>query len=106
MGAYRQGGSVKDIYGKVGNLKRKAQRNTRYDLFDEDTGELLQQRWYDSSGRAIINKDWKHGNKGGKHEFPHFHLWVWTNDDGDRQKEDKSIDDDYLKSLIGELWQE
>ena len=56
---------------------------------------MLQQRWYDSSGRAIINKDWKHVNKGKPHKFPHFHLWDWANDDGDRQKEDKSIDDDY-----------
>jgi len=105
MGAYKQTSNVKVVYGKVGVLKRKGQENTRYDLFDEDTGELLQQRWYDSLGRAIINKDWKHGNKGGKHEFPHFHLWDWSTD-GERQKEDKSIDDNYLKGLIGELWEE
>ena len=105
MGAYKQVGSIKDIYGRVGGLDTDAQKNTRYDLFDEDTGELLQQRWYDSSGRAIINKDWKHGNKGGKHKFPHFHLWDWAKNKP-RQDEDESIDDDYLKSLIGELWQE
>ncbi len=106
MGAYKQIGDIKDIYGKVGDLDKDGQKNTRYDLFDEDTGKLLQQRWYDSSGKAIINKDWSHGNKGGKpHKFPHFHLWDWSKKKP-RQNEDESIDDNYLKKLIGELWKE
>ena len=103
MGAYKQTGKVKDIYGKVGDLSQTAQKNSRYDLFDEDTGELLQQRWYNSLGNAIINKDWKHGNKGGKpHAFPHYHLWNWDKKNA-RQSQDDSIDDNYLNGLLGKL---
>lgn len=34
--------------------------------------------WYDSNGRAEMNRDWKHSNKGEEHKFPHDHPWDWT----------------------------
>ena len=64
------GKNIKDIEGCT--------PNSRTDYYDEKTGELLQQRWYDAEGKAIWDRDWAHGNKH-KHAFPHDHYWDWEN---------------------------
>ena len=48
--------------------------NGSIDLFDE-SGNLLQRRFYDESGNAILDVDFIHGNGDGTHVFPHFHDW-------------------------------
>ena len=48
------------------------------ELYDEN-GELLSQRWYGPDGRALLNRDWKHSDKGKeKHKFSHDHPWDWS----------------------------
>lgn len=80
MGMCKPSGGVKKVYGPYGrNIKEATGEtpNSRTDYHDEKTGELLQQRWYDSDGLAIWDRDWNHGNKH-KHTFPHDHPWDWT----------------------------
>ena len=75
------GGINPPEYGPFGkNIKEieGCTPNSRTDYFDEVTGELLQQRWYDAEGKACWDRDWAHGNKH-KHTFPHDHYWVWDN---------------------------
>ena len=77
MGMCKPSGGVKPKIGKIGSLNACDDPNVRIDLYN-DKGELIQQRWYDSNGRAIWNRDWKHSEKGGEHKFPHDHPWDWT----------------------------
>ena len=56
-------GGIKSQIGKIGDLKAFGDPNSRIDLYNNNN-ELIQQRWYDSNGRAIMNRDWKHSEKG------------------------------------------
>ena len=79
MGMCKPSGGVNKVYGPFGkNIKdiEGCTPNSRTDYYDEATGELLQQRWYDAEGKAIWDRDWTHG--GGEHEWPHDHYWIWT----------------------------
>lgn len=81
MGAYKQVGSVKKIFGAYGRSIKaieNAEPNSRTDFYDEKTGKLLQQRWYDANGRAVLDRDWDHNNSHNNHKFPHDHHWVWN----------------------------
>ena len=72
-------GGIKPQLGKIGSLKAYGDPNTRIDLYNiENPNELLQQRWYDLNGRAEMNRDWKHSNKGEENKFPHDYPWDWT----------------------------
>lgn len=79
MGMCKPSGGVKQKIGKIGSLKAYDDPNIRIDLYNEN-GELIQQRWFDSNGRAIWNRDWKHPNTNPKkpHKFPHDHPWNWN----------------------------
>ncbi len=77
MGMCQPSGGKYDQTGHIGSLKSTGEPNTRIDLKNEKN-ELIQQRWYGPDGRAIMNRDWKHPNKGGEHKFPHDHPWDWT----------------------------
>ena len=64
--------------GRVGSLPAKnGPPNGSIDLYDE-AGNLLQRRFYDESGNALLDVDFIHGNGDGTHVFPHFHDWDWT----------------------------
>lgn len=79
MGMCKPSGGIKTQLGKIGSLKAYGDPNTRIDLYNiENPNELLQQKWYDSNGRAEMNRDWEHSNKGEEHKFPHDHPWDWT----------------------------
>lgn len=71
-------GGIKNTIGKTGSLKAIGDPNSRVDLYNEQ-GELIQQRWYGSDGRAVLNRDWKHKDNDPKkpHKFPHDHPWDW-----------------------------
>lgn len=72
------GGKI-DMYGPYSHsLPIEYLPNTRIDYYDENTGKLLQQRWYGPDRQAIWDRDWDHGNKH-KHTFPHDHYWDPTN---------------------------
>ena len=74
---------VTKIYGKYGRsigLAKGGVKNSRTDFYDEKTGDLLQQRWYDENGQAIWDRDWSHNNSLGSHKFPHDHPWDWSKD--------------------------
>lgn len=79
MGMCKPSGGVIKIYGPYGkNIKDIiGVPNSRVDYYDEVTGELLQQRWFDAEGRAIWDRDWKHGDSNNTHTFPHDHYWNW-----------------------------
>ena len=82
MGMCNLSGGVTPVYGPYGkNIEdiEDCAPNSRTDYFDEVTGKLLQQRWYDSEGRAAWDRDWDHGNKH-KDTFPHDHYWEWEKD--------------------------
>ncbi|MDD4210979.1 MAG: hypothetical protein PHC46_01110 [Clostridia bacterium] len=40
-------------------------------------GKKVQSRWYGPDGKAIRNRDYKHGGK--NLFFPHDHQWNWQN---------------------------
>lgn len=63
------GSNIKDIEG--------CDPNSRTDYYDEETGELLQQRWYDAEGKALWDRDWHHNDSNNTHTFPHDHYWDW-----------------------------
>ena len=77
MGMCKPSGGIEKKVGKIGDLKAHGDPNSRIDLYNKKD-ELIQQRWYDANGRAEMNRDWKHANKGGEHKFPHDHPWDWT----------------------------
>ena len=63
------GGNIKEIEGCA--------PNSRTDYYDEKTGQLLQQRWYDAEGKAMWDRDWGHKDSNNSHVFPHDHFWQW-----------------------------
>lgn len=67
-------GSYK-VYGKIGDLKVTGKPNSRIDLYNSN-GVKIQSRWYGPDGKAVRNRDYKHG---GNLEFPHDHIWNWSN---------------------------
>lgn len=72
-------GGIIIMIGKIGDIPACNQTpNSRIDLFNKD-GRLIQQRWFDEEGKAMKNRDWEHGSKGGVHNFPHIHKWNWNN---------------------------
>lgn len=88
------GGKV-DVYGpKKHSLKKDGIANTRLDYYDEDTGDLLQQRWYGPDGLAVWDRDWDHDNHKNDHIFPHDHSWNWLLNPP-RQHTDNSVNNDY-----------
>lgn len=77
MGLNKQSWQVVSFVGKIGQMPTEGIANTRMDMYDEE-GNLIQQRWFGQKKEPLRNRDWRHGNKGGKHEFPHDHLWGWV----------------------------
>ena len=81
MGMCKPSGGINEpIYGPFGkNIKdiEGCPPNSRTDYYDEITGELLQQRWYDAEGKAIWDRDWNHNDSNNTHTFPHDHYWGW-----------------------------
>lgn len=73
MGMGKPSGGIISISAR--RLDDHGDPNSRVDRYNEN-GELVQQRWYGPDGRAILNRDWKHGGSG--HTFPHDHPWDWT----------------------------
>ncbi len=73
-------GGIESIKGpyRMNISSYKGNSNTRTDYYDEQTGELLQQRWYGPDGRAIIDRDWNHKDTYNTHKFPHDHYWDYT----------------------------
>lgn len=57
--------------GRNGSLPRTGEPNSSTDLYNEQ-GELTQRRFYDESGKASLDVDFKHG---GNEPFPHTHTW-------------------------------
>ncbi|MCL2255520.1 MAG: hypothetical protein FWC11_01515 [Firmicutes bacterium] len=55
--------------------------NSKSELYDK-FGDLKQERWYDSNGDAIWDRDWKHkwDPKHGEPKFPHDHDWDSSRD--------------------------
>ena len=96
MGMCKPSGGVKVLKGKYGRSIKEvvSTPNSRIDYYDEDTGELLQQRWYDSSGKAMLDRDWKHYDPNNTHKFPHDHIWDWTKKTP-RQVASNVINNDY-----------
>ena len=86
MGMCKPSGGIKIIYGPYrGNIKeRYGTPNSRTDYYDEQTGELLQQRWYGPDGRAEWDRDWSHSDSNGTHTFPHDHYWNWEGEQSSR----------------------
>ena len=84
MGMCKPSGGINSpIYGPFGkNIPdiEGCSPNSRTDYYVEKTGELLQQRWYDSDGKAIWDRDWKHNDSHHNHTFPHDHYWDWLKD--------------------------
>ena len=86
MGMCKPSGGINEpVYGPFGkNIKdiEGCPPNSRTDYFDEATGELLQQRWYDAEGKAVWDRDWKHNDSRRTHKFPHDHYWDWEKNKG------------------------
>ena len=80
MGMFKTSCKVEKLYGCFGrNIPwRKYKPFTRIDFYDEKTGELLQQRWYNEKGIEVWDRDWKHGDSNNTHIFPHDHPWDHT----------------------------
>lgn len=68
-------------------LDSRGKPNSRSDRYRN--GVKVQSRWYDSKGKAVRNRDYKHG---GNVKFPHDHLWTWNGDEGARGEEHLSPD--------------
>ena len=64
------------------NLPKTSKPFLRGDRYKN--GQKVQSRWYDENGRAKRNRDYVHG---GKHPFPHDHVWDWSKGDGERGQE-------------------
>ena len=97
MGMCKPSGGVKIIYGPYReNIKKISGEtpNSRTDYYDEVTGKLLQQRWYDAEGKAVWDRDWDHPDPKGNHKFPHDHSWDYSKKDP-RQKTDNTINKNY-----------
>lgn len=77
MGLNKPCGGVTSIIGRIGQMPTEGEPYSRVDMYDEE-GNLIQQRWFGSNKQPIRNRDWRQGNKGGIHEFPHDHPWDWS----------------------------
>ena len=99
MGMCQPSGGKLDMFGKFGSNipdARYGKPNSRTDYYDEDTGELLQQRWYGPDGLAIWDRDWKHRDPFHNHIFPHDHSWDWNRPPRkQRSKENLPMNPDY-----------
>ncbi len=88
-GACMPSGGVNSILGRTGKMPYSSKiPNSRTDMYNE-FGKKIQSRWYDWQGQPIYDRDFKHGNNGGIHEFPHDHRWV----NGVRNKKPELVDD-------------
>ena len=88
-GACMPSGGVNITVGRIGSMPHKnGVPNSRTDMYN-DLGEKIQSRWYNWLGQPIYDRDFKHGNNGGIHEFPHDHRWV----NGKRAKKPEPVDD-------------
>ncbi|MDF9825384.1 hypothetical protein M2475_001839 [Breznakia sp. PF5-3] len=68
-----------DKYGDShDNLDTKGEPNSSTDLYDKNTKELLQRRFYDENGNVIKDIDFKHNDPNNNHIFPHEHYLDWT----------------------------
>lgn len=68
---------VEKVNGRHGDLPtRGAKPNSRYDLYVN--GEKVQSRWFDSNGKVVKNRDYKHQDAHNNHTFPHDHNWNWN----------------------------
>ena len=63
--------------GRIGSLKLKSNPSSSVDLYD-DSGKLLQRKFYDNEGKAMLDIDFAHSNGNGSHTFPHPHTWDWS----------------------------
>jgi len=77
MGRCSESGRIIKVIGKVGSLKATGPENSRIDVYNSQ-GKLVQQRWYNAKGKAILNKDYEHRDNRHDHVFPHYHRWDWT----------------------------
>lgn len=96
MGMCKPSGGKFRMDGKHGRSipdVKDAKPNTRTDFYDEN-GNLTQQRWYDANGRAILDRDWEHGNSKNSHKFPHDHPWDWSKNPP-RQESLSNIDNNF-----------
>ena len=86
MGMCKPSGGIKNVYGPYrSNIKPLIDTpNTRTDYYDEKTGKLLQQRWYDHNGAAVWDRDWDHNDPFKNHTFPHDHYWKYLKNKNDR----------------------
>ncbi len=74
-------GGITNEYGPYGrNIKKVNNQppNSRIDYYDEETGDLLQQRWFGPDGIAIWDRDWDHKDPNNNHYFPHDHSWDFS----------------------------
>ncbi len=68
---------------ELGDLPTEGEPNSVDHEFKGD-GSLKKTRWYDEDGNAIHDRDYDHG--GSNHEFPHDHVWDWSNKQKPRSK--------------------
>lgn len=91
MGLNKPSLKVTKVYGKYGRSIKGIENcipNSRTDFYDENTGKLLQKRWYDENGQAVWDRDWDHNDPLGTHVFPHDHPWDWSK----RKKRQPAVD--------------
>jgi len=74
-GACMPSGGVSSFIGSIGKMPIDGEVNSRKDMYNE-FGEKIQSRWYNWLGQPIYDRDFKHGNHGGIHNFPHDHKWL------------------------------
>ena len=66
---------------RSGDLPTTGSPNSSRDRRDKK-GNIVQRRYYDGAGNAILNIDYDHDHGAGK---PHGHDWDWTQDPPVRQ---------------------
>jgi hypothetical protein len=59
---------------RSGDLPTTGSPNSSRDKRDKK-GKIIQRRYYDGDGKAVINIDYDHDHGAGK---PHGHDWDWT----------------------------
>ena len=63
---------------KIENPGLKSTPNSSVDILD-DAGNIKTRRWYDSNGDAYRDVDMtNHGNPKLHPEYPHEHMWIWS----------------------------
>lgn len=69
-------GGVAKVFGKPGDLPTQCDKpNSRWDLYDQDSKERIQSRWFNATGVVKRNRDFVHQDAHNNHEFPHDHIW-------------------------------